>query len=506
MEKLNSPLLSWYIENHETIKNGNFMAHHSSGQKEELQANSKDASAISLPSVAPVTSRDKPKNAAAKPADKKQMKKISAASGHPMTGFWTKPFFTKKVNDEAIPILLRPMNLVRVGERFEYCFDTGKFFDGYKFDINPLENYDGGPLKFDSFKLFDNGPKDQPIISELKIENESGNLCISGVPQTVGHLKIDLFFSAPDSIRRTYRLAILYSQPSHKCLPTDPEAPFQVPDKFLKKIALSSSSTLLGVSIRGRDHENNGKFRDDCFDFTYNEEKQIGAVVVSDGAGSAEYSRKGAEIICQTFCNLIAEDIKADCFINLSDSSEESKLKIKDHLVCALHKTQEKLDECAAEHNIDYKTLYATMLAYVFAQTKSGIALISFAVGDGAIVGISENHVLELAELDHGKQLNETSFFTRDIFDDTSKFETRIKFFELKYPCTVLTMTDGVYNPWFWGHPSREHESVWLEKNQTISEFINNDQAIERLEEMLKIRVNGLNDDRTLVVFMGDVK
>ena len=80
------------------------------------------------------------------------------------------------------------------------------------------------------------------------------------------------------------------------------------------KIEKVGNRRLLGVSSRGKSHANKGTFRDDDFEIDAWEEKGWVLQVVSDGAGSAEFSREGSKIACKTVLNEVASFIDGDKF------------------------------------------------------------------------------------------------------------------------------------------------------------------------------------------------
>ena len=491
MEKLNKPLLSWYQENYKAIAKKDFsMALPTTKQQGEMGSIS--------PSSNPEQSNT---NVSCQDSQKKNGEKHPANAKLPPRqhysgkSFWTNPFLIKKdkIKDGSIiEIMQKPMPLFEIGTGFEY-----------KYNIIPQE-YNGEMVCYDSFELYTNGDQIEPIIANLQIEQQNDALIITGTPQKVGHLKIDLLYHSSKSGKITFRLAVLYAKAARKCLPPDPDAPFQVPNEYFKYEKLNCYGKIIGGSIRGRDHENDGKFRDDCFQFIYNDKKNIGAVVVSDGAGSAEYSRKGADIICNSFCDITRSYIEAGKFDALTSSMEDEKITdCKKVLADVVHSCYEKLNSFAKAQNIDLKNFYATMLAYVFIQTPQHIRLLSFVVGDGALVAITAEKAEMLAELDHGEQLNETAFLSETIIDDIRNVGTRFKYFELSPPYSIMAMTDGVFNPWFWGQ-NAENQKIWFEKHNEIITCLSQNNPENELKSLLSFKSVVSNDDRTIVILKGE--
>ncbi|MBQ9372614.1 MAG: protein phosphatase 2C domain-containing protein [Thermoguttaceae bacterium] len=111
--------------------------------------------------------------------------------------------------------------------------------------------------------------------------------------------------------------------PEWKNNPHPLDAPYQVDDqaRCAETIDLKTPLTVLAASQRGRSHAHEGKFRDDAFRIAVNreatifhEEPEYGwhVFVVSDGAGSAKYSRKGAQLICDCVAEKLSNTLNRD--------------------------------------------------------------------------------------------------------------------------------------------------------------------------------------------------
>ena len=119
----------------------------------------------------------------------------------------------------------------------------------------------------------------------------------------------------PASARRgaalsPYGAQVEESAPEWKNLPPPVDAPYQVENAISQgeQICLKTPLTILGASQRGRSHAHEGKFREDAFSIAINREKtsfgpdpEMGwhIFVVSDGAGSAKFSRRGSQLVSE---------------------------------------------------------------------------------------------------------------------------------------------------------------------------------------------------------------
>ena len=139
------------------------------------------------------------------------------------------------------------------------------------------------------------------------------------------------------------------------------------------------------------------------------------------------------------------------------------------------------------------------MLACLFIPRDVGIVMISFAVGDGAMVAVNAEGIVNLADMDHGRRQNETLFLSESILENKTELDKRIKFFELGSPCTVLVMSDGVFNPGF-GTVEAHDQRVWLEKSEELSSCFDTEDPAGQIEGMLGFKSSDSNDDRTIVI------
>ena len=419
--------------------------------------------------------------------------------------FWGVKLFSrfKKKDPEIITCRQDPIPEFETGIKFEYRYqipENGCAADGYQYYNDMERRVDGKELTFASYKLCVDDFSAQFDDLQIELDKSGKSLVICGTAKAVGHLKIDLAYKHREPKKQdiVYRLSVLYVKPHFEPIPTDPNAPFQVEATCSKTLEIDKKCRIIGCSIRGESHERCGEFRDDRFDFIYDGKKHIGAVVVSDGAGSAEFSRKGAEIICTTFCDITARSIEKGDFDVLSDQNSNNAFDVcKKTFIDIVLKTQKALEDFAGESKINYRKLYATMLAYIFAERENDIALISFAVGDGAMVAINAEDAVDLAEFDHGEFQNETCFLDKKLVSDESNLTRRFKFFEFSSPCTVLAMTDGVFNSWF--ADGEADADGWRKQEQLVAERCKGDAAEDNLQSELR-KSDLSEDDRTIVI------
>ena len=96
-----------------------------------------------------------------------------------------------------------------------------------------------------------------------------------------------------------------------KDIPCSNDMPYFKPNTKNLGYDVLEGRKIIGASIRGRSHAHEGLARDDDFGFLVTENCKWKIVVVSDGAGSAKFSRRGSELVCDSvikYCKEILED------------------------------------------------------------------------------------------------------------------------------------------------------------------------------------------------------
>src|SRR6185369_11672531 len=136
--------------------------------------------------------------------------------------------------------------------------------------------------------------------SGLAFDAERGAL--HGMPALAGEHQITVRYRGSDGVMEEKGVALTINpDPTSlwKNLPSDAKGIFAKPDSDSESL-VTPHLRLLAASLRGRSHAHEGKYRDDDFAMEYLEATGWHLLVVSDGAGSAKYSRRGAQIACQT--------------------------------------------------------------------------------------------------------------------------------------------------------------------------------------------------------------
>lgn len=184
----------------------------------------------------------------------------------------------------------------------------------------------------------------------------------------------------------------------------------------------SKQFSILSTSIRGALHESRALPCQDYSCFRHEKNKLI--AVVSDGAGSAPYSKIGARIVCDTLCDLLLKS-------NLNN--------IKDDVKKAISIARQKLLFHRYNHSKTSNELikFSATLVGVFCYKNHGIF---FHIGDGAGIAFKEGNYNDfvISEPENGAFSCETYFYTMEDWQDCLRFTS------FENVDRILLMTDGV--------------------------------------------------------------
>lgn len=199
------------------------------------------------------------------------------------------------------------------------------------------------------------------------------------------------FVSTATINSRSTSASNLHVPVSHDSAPIAPEwqdkphpsdAPYQVKDNTCcaEIIDLKTPLTILAASQRGRSHAHEGKFRDDAYRIAINreatifhEEPEFGwhVFVVSDGAGSAKYSRKGAQLICDYVAEKLSNTLNRDVVGQKATEAVGEEI-IQRYRAGSLQSRPVKSEEFIAECKLDAIFYNALSEAYfeIWKETK----------------------------------------------------------------------------------------------------------------------------------------
>lgn len=162
---------------------------------------------------------------------------------------------------------------------------------------------------------------------------------------------------------------------------------------------------IVAASLRGKSHAHSGKWREDAFTMSQSGGCQI--IAVSDGAGSAAFSRIGSEIASRVSVTTLAAYFS-------SQPQPLSAEALAQGLRTALEQAYAELNKEAGDRQISLREMACTLLLLIHQLPMDGghgrVGRVQ--IGDGAIFleigGVTEAYDAG----DHGATAGETTFLT----------------------------------------------------------------------------------------------
>lgn len=281
---------------------------------------------------------------------------------------------------------------------------------------------------------------------------------------------------------------------------------------------------IVAASLRGRSHAQEGKPRDDAFRFATTHGWQV--LAVSDGAGSACYSREGARLACEKAVAVCCERLDIESYrdgfeahikaLSATPDETDKRKPVGDSLYTLLcHAANQARQAIAQEAGLQGKetrTYAATLLLCVAKHFPFGWFVGSFWVGDGAIAlyrrDTTPHTVYLMGEPDEGEYGGQTRFLTMpEVFSDASALYRRLRFRLVDDFSALFLMTDGVSDPKFETTNNLKNAEKWdaLWDELTAADALTNtDESKQALLEWLGFPSPGNHDDRTLLVLCGN--
>lgn len=263
------------------------------------------------------------------------------------------------------------------------------------------------------------------------------------------------------------------------------------------------------ASRRGRSHAHIGAPRDDSFCLGAESGWQI--IAVSDGAGSAQFSRKGAEIACDVAIaasrEKLAQNRELDSvFLELSNSADPASWQAKAKKLAynvlanaafAAHKAIRQEADARGRETKEYAT---TLLLAMAKKFPAGWAVLSFQVGDGAMAMFADAGALLLAKPDEGEYGGQTRFVTMNEIFDPHELMRRLRVDFVSHLEGLALMTDGVSDARFVSQESLGDAVLWREFWREVLPLAQGPTPRVDLLEWLNFWSRGNHDDRTLAL------
>ncbi len=281
---------------------------------------------------------------------------------------------------------------------------------------------------------------------------------------------------------------------------------------------------IVAASLRGRSHAQDGKPRDDAFQFATTHGWQV--LAVSDGAGSACYSREGARLACEKAVAVCREFLDDEQYRNpfeaniknlsVTPTEPEKRKPVGDSLytlLChAANQARQAIAQEAGQQGKETRTYAATLLLCIAKHFEFGWFVGSFWVGDGAIAlyrrDTTPHTVYLMGEPDEGEYGGQTRFLTMpEVFSDASALYCRLRFRLVDDFSALFLMTDGVSDPKFETTNNLKNAEKWdalWDELTAANALTNTPDSKQALLEWLGFHSAGNHDDRTLLVLCGN--
>lgn len=309
--------------------------------------------------------------------------------------------------------------------------------------------------------------------------------------------------------------------------PTEPHAPLPkpvwkvlepenqsdpVPHEVWELKVRNKEWNVVSASVRGKLHAHKALWRDDAFAVDWVDNWTI--MAVADGAGSANLSRVGSSVACNSAVSslkLLLEDFVLSH--RGSDAPSEGDLeRLRAFLVHATSEGQNALVREAHKRQCSLKNLSTTLLLAVHVPWEEKDLVASIQVGDGAIGVYTEDGTCTILGIaDHGEFSSETVFLTSATDLAKKPLNQRVLFTIKQNVGCIAIMSDGVADDLFPeekrlialfnGNPieglrTREGDPV-LGVMHNVVKYPRDGEA---LEEWLRYEKKGSSDDRTLIL------
>jgi serine/threonine protein phosphatase PrpC len=424
----------------------------------------------------------------------------------------------EKVQHEALTFEIKNKRII---------FQNGKINQEYcvHFDVEDLNMPEIAEVYFEGLEKI--GLRYDPEAKQIK-----------GIPVLAGDHKIEMQFKRKDWIEGKPLLSrevtfIINPDPKSlwKNIPTSEDIEYYKSDadkQFVKVASKKVKDGLFGLgkkevarkdmvaaSQRGRSHAIDGKPRDDDFALYFDEQTEWYVMVVADGAGSAQFSRKGSQIACQTVIDVCKEKIaeRKDDFEKYKTQEQKNEIGkiLQDIISHAVYQAHKAIEKEAKEKNRTIKDYATTLLLSLCKQFQYGWFVGAWWVGDGGIGIYAQEppYLKVLGEPDGGEFAGQTRFLTMPEIIQNELY-TRIKFDIVENFTALILMTDGVTDPKFETDANLNRIEKWhalwddLNGNNEDKAKVNfsddNEQTAEQLLRWLDFWSKGNHDDRTIAI------
>lgn len=348
---------------------------------------------------------------------------------------------------------------------------------------------------------------------------------IKGTPVHDGcfDIKIGFTLGSPEKTLVSKTELVINPDPKSlwKDLPSNQEDPYWKADEDSKHVQ-GDNVLMVAASKRGRSHAHVGSFRDDDFLLSYLPDGQWHIALVSDGAGSAKFSRRGSQIICHDGGKHLKGLLSGDGGMQVQQATEalhQARVtgastdaavgQLRNALYTTIgytahHVAKAISDEVQTRQELGgtFKDYSSTALIGLCRRFPFGVLCATYWVGDGAVAVMRNDHgTVLLGESDSGEFSGQTRFLDPAEVTQEALLK-RIRFELVDDFKAMVLMTDGISDPFFETEANLENHTKWVSLWDELDakaqiEKRDGDVAV-RLLDWLDFWSPGNHDDRTI--------
>lgn len=382
--------------------------------------------------------------------------------------------------------------------------------------------FDGRPMPSPSVPVIISGATFPP---DLGLSLDEPGQRIVGTPTKSGEFVLEIEYRFPDepehSVHGANTSLTVTPDPRllWKDLPSDQTVPFWKPDRDCARLE-DGQARLVAASQRGRSHAHKGTCRDD--DFFIGTSNGWRIAVVADGAGSAKYSRRGAQLAARKAGEFMtsaliddAELVKAAERTDVGADAATTGLKTVLYKVVghAAHVAMKALSDEAKRGGegglpVALSDLNTTLLIAVARPIGSRMVVGTYTIGDGAVGILSSGDQVTLGGVPDGGEFSGGTRFLAPAYVEGDELWARTRAIVLDKVEAIVLMSDGVSDPKFKSDNALETRAAWDTLMQEIIAETGFDMAAPGPSEALETRLldwlgfwaTGEHDDRTIAI------